>query len=357
MTEQSTIHSELKTGILLLNLGTPDSTKTEDVRRYLRQFLNDPKVLDMSPIGRALLLNLIILPFRPKKTAEAYESIWTERGSPLMMHSEDLTKGLQEHFDVPVKLAMRYGNPSVASVLDAFAAEEVDDIVVVPLYPHYAASSFGTAVDHVMEEARIRWNVPNIRVFSPFYDKPEYIEALARRIQESLDEYEPEKIMFSYHGIPEHHCSKSDTSGGQHCFKVENCCDQIVPANRHCYKAHCHQTTKAVVQELDLKEDQYEIVFQSRLTKVPWIQPYADLRINELGQQGVKKLLVVCPSFVSDCLETLEEIEIRALEDFQENGGEELRLVPCLNSSDYWIEALAQMLKVFMGEEPDRRAA
>jgi ferrochelatase len=299
----------------------------------------------MSPVGRFFLLNCIILPFRPAKTAEAYRKIWTARGSPLLTNTLDLAEKLRGKMDLPIKVAMRYGNPSVASALDAFSADGVDEIIAVPLFPHYAASSFGSAAEHVMEEAGKRWNVPNIRVFSPFYDNPHYIDALSQRIKQSLDASPADKLLFSYHGIPEHQCTKSDITGGKHCFQTPECCDAIVPANRHCYKAQCHATTRAVVKQLGLEDDKYEIVFQSRLTKVPWIKPYADLRINELGQQGVKTLQVVCPSFVSDCLETLEEIAIRAVADFKANGGEDLKLIPCLNSEDQWVDALASMLQ------------
>jgi protoporphyrin/coproporphyrin ferrochelatase len=351
MKQNSQNTSVSKTGILLMNLGTPESPETPDVRRYLRQFLNDDKVLDMSSLGRFLLLNLIILPFRPSKTGSAYKAIWTENGSPLLYHTKELAKALRTRLDQPVHVAMRYGNPSVAHALDSMVADCLDDLIVIPLYPHYAASSFGTAVEHIMEEAGKRWNVPNLRILSPFYEDPDYIKALSQRIKMSMDEGVPDKLLFSYHGIPEHHCTKSDTSGGNHCFKSKECCDTLVEANRHCYKAQCHATTRAVVRELDLKEDQYEIVFQSRLTKVPWLKPYADLRINEMGQQGFKKLLVVCPSFISDCLETLEEIEIRAVEDFKANGGEDLKLIPCLNSSGFWVEALANMIRRFTHTE------
>lgn len=345
MSSDPVVHSQPKTGILLMNLGTPDSTETADVRAYLRQFLSDPKVLDMSALGRFVLLNFIILPFRPKKTAEAYNQIWTERGSPLLTNTEDLADKLRARMSAPIKIAMRYGNPSVASALDAFAAEGVDEILAVPLFPHYAASSFGSAAEHVMEEAGKRWNVPTIRVVSPFYDNLHYIRALSAQIKLSLDESPWDKLLFSYHGIPEHHCTKSDTTGGEHCFQTPDCCDTIVNANRHCYKAQCHATTRSVVKQLGLQEEEYEIVFQSRLTKVPWIKPYADLRINELAQEGVKNLKVVCPSFVSDCLETLEEIAIRAVDDFKKNGGEDLQLIPCLNSQDDWVDALAKILK------------
>jgi protoporphyrin/coproporphyrin ferrochelatase len=351
MSSDSLVHSQPKTGILLMNLGTPDSTATADVRAYLRQFLSDPKVLDMSALGRFALLNFIILPFRPKKTAEAYNQIWTDRGSPLLTNTEDLADKLRARVSPPIKIAMRYGNPSVASALDSFAAEGVDEIIAVPLFPHYAASSFGSAAEHVMEEAGKRWNVPAIRIASPFYDNPHYIRALSDRIKRSLNESPWDKLLFSYHGIPEHQCTKSDTTGGKHCFQTPTCCDTIVAANRHCYKAQCYATTRAVVKELGLEEKDYEVVFQSRLTKVPWIKPYADLRINELAKEGVKHLQVVCPSFISDCLETLEEIAIRAVEDFAENGGESLRLIPCLNAEDNWVEALATMLGQQPGED------
>ena len=339
-----------KVGIILMNLGTPDAPTTKAVRRYLREFLSDPKVLDMSPLGRFLLLNLIILPFRPKKSAAAYQEIWTEAGSPLLTNTEALATKLAAKMERPIRVAMRYGNPSVGAAIDAYVAEGVDELLVVPLFPHYAASSFGSALEHVMHEAGKRWNVPNVRFISPFYDAPEFIGPLVETIRPELERASPDKLLMSFHGLPEHHCTKSDTSRDErgeagHCLKSATCCDAVVKANRHCYRAQCFATARALAQGLGLGQDQFEVVFQSRLTKVPWLKPFTDVRIEELAKAGAKSLLVTCPSFVADCLETLEEIAMRAEEDFVAAGGTHLRLIPCLNDAESWVAGLAKLIE------------
>lgn len=334
-------------GLMLLNLGTPDSTQTRDVRRYLREFLSDPRVIDISPVGRALLLNLIILPFRPAKSAEAYRKIWTDRGSPLLFHGLDLRDKVAAALgdNVQVEFAMRYQNPSVASALARFRESGIDRIMVFPLFPQYSAAAFGSAVEKVYAEADKAWNVPTIQVVPPFYDHPAFIEACAEQARPVLADMEPDRIVMSFHGLPERHVIKSDTSGGRHCLQSKVCCDRIVAANRNCYRAQSFATARAIAAAVEIPSDRYEVAFQSRLGRSPWIKPYTDLRLNELAEQGVKRVAVLSPSFVADCLETLEEIGIRAVADFKAHGGEELRLIPSLNSTDVWVEAVLRILE------------
>lgn len=334
-----------KIGVLLINLGTPDAPETAEVRRYLREFLSDPRVIDTSAFTRQFVLNAFILPTRPKKSAAAYREVWTDRGSPLLFFGEDLAAKLRPRLgpDVPVVLAMRYGKPSIAAGLAELAAAAVERIVVVPLFPHYSSAAWGSAVEKVFVEAAKGWNIPAIDIVPPFYDHPGFIEAFAAQARPLLEKIQPDKVMFSYHGVPERHCTKSDDTGS-HCLAKPNCCDAIVKANTFCYRAHCFATTRALAQALDLEPGSYENTFQSRLGRTPWIQPYTDVRLTELPNEGVKKLLVFSPSFVADCLETLEEISIRALEDFQGAGGEVLELVPSLNATEPWVDGMMMML-------------
>lgn len=334
-----------KVGILVVNLGTPDSTQTADVRRYLKEFLSDPRVLDMNPIARWLLLTFVILRSRPAESGHAYKTIWTDRGSPLLLHSQDLVEALKQKLpDREIVLAMRYGNPSIEAGLDALAKAQIDRLVVAPLYPHYASSSTGTVLDMVYKLSAERWNVPNIQVLTPFYDEPGFIEAWAAICKATFESFEPDHILFSYHGLPERHVQKSDPTG-QHCLASKGCCDVIVHANRHCYRAQCYATTRALTPHLGLDDTNHTVAFQSRLGKDPWIQPYTDLVLTELASRGVKRLAVVCPAFVADCLETLEEIGIRAKEDFIAAGGDDLVLVPSLNAEPLWVDALTDMLR------------
>ncbi len=334
------------TGVLLINLGTPDNPSVGAVRRYLREFLNDPMVLDMSSIARWMLLNLVILPRRPKQSAAAYQQVWMKEGSPLLVHSLSLKETLQTTLGqgFKVDLGMRYGNPSISEALDRLDSAGVDRIVVVPLYPQYAMSSTGTALATLYGNASSRAIVPPFQVIPDFYDHPGYLDAAASMIADQRADFNPDHIFFSYHGLPERHVRKSDRSG-QHCLNATDCCDRIVPANRSCYRAQCMATTRGLVERLALSVDDYTIGFQSRLGRTPWIKPYTDELLPVLAEKGVRRLLVSCPSFVSDCLETLEEIGIRAREDFIAAGGEDLRLVPCLNDDQAWTEAVASMVK------------
>lgn len=333
-------------GLLFINLGTPDSTSVRDVRRYLREFLSDPRVIDISPVGRWLLLHLFILPFRPKKSAHAYEKVWTDRGSPLLVHGRDLVAKVSAALgdEVRVELAMRYQNPSIASALKRFRDRGIDRLVVFPLFPQYSSAAWGSAVEKLGVEANRLWNVPAIQVVPPFFDHPAFIGACAAQAKPVLNDLSPDHVVISFHGLPERHVVKSDETGGTHCLQADSCCDAIINANRNCYRAHSFATARLLATALDLKPDQYTVAFQSRLGRSPWIKPYTDLLINELAEKGVKRLAVLSPSLVADCLETLEEIAIRADADFKARGGEVLHLVPSLNSEDVWIKAVIEIL-------------
>ena len=332
-------------GVMLVNLGTPRSPETPDVRRYLREFLSDPRVIDISPVGRWMLLNFIILPFRPRMTSEAYKKIWTKRGSPLYFHGIDLTRKLAQLLgdQVRVELAMRYQEPSILQALRSFREADIDRITVIPLFPQYSSAAWGSAVEKVQEEANKLWNVPSIKVIPPFYDHPAFIESHAAIAKPVLANASPERIMMSFHGLPERHVIKRDLDGA-HCLQSANCCACIAPANRYCYRAQCFATARALAVRLGLAEDEYEVTFQSRLGRSPWIKPYTDIRVRELAVQGVKRLAILSPSFVADCLETIEELGIRAREDFLAHGGDDLTLVPSLNADDHWAQALVKII-------------
>ncbi len=334
----------MKTGILLINLGTPDAPRTPEVRRYLREFLSDPRVLDMPALGRFLLVNGIIAPFRSPKSAAAYREVWTEQGSPLLQYGLELRDGLRAlHPDTPIELAMRYGNPSLASGLDALRAAGCDRLLCAPLYPQYASSSTGSSLEAVYRLAAERWNTPYIEALPAFYDEPAFLDAFAAIGKPVLDELGADHVLFSYHGLPERHCTKSDESGS-HCLASETCCERIVDANRNCYRAQCFATTAGLRERLGLDESNSTIAFQSRLGRTPWIQPYTDEMVVQLAERGVRRLAIYCPAFVADCLETLEEIGMRAREDFLAAGGDELVLVPSLNASPAWVAGLSQLL-------------
>ncbi len=337
-----------RTGLLLVNLGTPAAPRTREVRTYLREFLSDPRVLDMPALGRALLLYGVILPFRPRKSAEAYRKVWTDRGSPVLFHGLDLAAKVQTALgpEIPVELAMRYQRPSVAEALDKMRAARVDRIAVMPLFPHYSSAAWGSAAEKVALEAGRRWNVPALQFVPPFFDHPAYLEALARTARPALHTFRPDRVLMSFHGLPERQVRKSDESASRdHCLASPSCCDEIGPANRHCYRAQCLATARGLAARLGLEAERYEVAFQSRLGRTPWIRPYTDERVRELANTGVKRLAVLSPAFVADCLETLEELGIRARDDFRAHGGEELLLVPALNSRDVWVDALIQIVR------------
>jgi ferrochelatase len=325
------------TGLLLINLGTPDAPTTSAVRRYLHEFLSDPRVVDINAIGRALLLHLVILRFRPSKSAHAYRSIWdAKRGSPLLFHSEDLAAGVQQRLGAAwqVELAMRYGNPSIAAALERLRG--VDRIVALPLFPQYAASSTATAVARVMELAAAGWDVPAIDVVPAFFDDPGFVAAWEAVARPALTAANADHVLFSFHGLPVRQIHKSDRL--DRCLRSETCCDTPHPS---CYRNQCYATARALAARLGITD--YTVCFQSRLGRTPWIEPHTDATIDRLARAGTKRLAVMCPAFVADCLETLEEIGIRAREQFKAAGGEELVLVPSLNATPAWIEAVAQI--------------
>ena len=330
-------------GLLLINLGTPDEPTTPAVRRYLREFLGDPRVIDIHPIGRALLLNLIILPRRPAKSAHAYQQIWDpERGSPLMYHSKDLAAGVAAALGDAwrVELAMRYGRPSIETGLDALIAGGVDKIVVLPLFPQHAMSSTETAVALVEELHAKRQGAPPLVHVPAFHADPGFLDAFAAVGAPVLADLAPDHVLFSFHGLPVRQIVKTDVTKG-HCFSSPSCCDTLTSPN--CYRAQSFATARALAERLQLPADRYTVCFQSRLGRTPWIQPYTDVVLDEIAKRGVKKLAVFCPAFVADCLETLEEIGMRAVEQFKAAGGEWLVLVPSLNSSPAWVSAVAQI--------------
>lgn len=331
-------------GLLLLNLGTPDEPTTPAVRRYLREFLGDPRVLDINAVGRAALLNLIILPTRPAKSAAAYRTIWdAQRGSPLLYHSQDLAAGVARELGDGwhVELAMRYGKPSIPDALAKLAAT-CARIVVLPLFPQYASSSTGTAVERVMELAGAAWNVPPLAFVPAFFADAGFLDAFAAVARPVLADFKPDRVLFSYHGLPERQILKSDPAEPKQCLTT-GCCDRFATPN--CYRAQCYATTRALVPRLGLAPDTYATSFQSRLGRTPWIQPFTDHVLDEVARAGTKRLAVMCPAFVADCLETLEEIGMRAKEQFVAAGGEDLVLVPSLNATPPWIAAVAAMAR------------
>jgi len=340
-----------RTGVVLMNIGTPASLSTDDVREYLRQFLGDQRVVDLPPVLKWFVLNLFILRTRPAESAEAYSSVWDpERGSPLLYHSEDLAVKLQSRlgdgFDV--KLGMQYCEPNIATVMADYKASGVDRVVVVPMYPQFASSSTGAAVELVYNVAAKDYSTPYLHVVPAFYDHPAYIKSYGRLVRDVIGQgcSKFDHLLMSFHGVPEKHCTMTDDTE-MYCHKVENCCSRLVQANRSCYRAQSFATARRLAADLDIPEGKYSIAFQSRLSAAgpEWIKPYTDLEFARLAREGVRKLAVVVPSFTVDCLETLEEIGIRGVEEFTEAGGEELTLIPCLNSDDHWADGLIEIMK------------
>ncbi len=311
-------------GILLINLGTPDAPTTRSVRRYLRQFLSDPRVIDIHPVARWLLLNFIILPFRSPKSATAYQKIWTNQGSPLLFNTmalgEAVAKKLGPHYAVEV--GMRYGSPSIESALNKLKKKGVLKIKALPLFPQYASSSTGSALEELSRVAGKQINTPPLSILPPFYDRPGFIESFAETGKPVLEKIRPDHVLFSFHGLPERHIQKGDP-----------------------YQNHCFQTAQAIAKKIGIPDDFCSVSFQSRLGRTPWIKPYTDLVIPELIHSGKKRIVVFCPSFVADCLETLEEIGIRAKESAMAQGAEDLVLVPSLNQSPQWVETVCEIVR------------
>lgn len=328
-----------------MNLGSPDSFEVKDVKRYLDEFLMDEKVIDKPWLLRAALVKGIIIPARVKKSAGAYRSVWTDRGSALVVITRDLKDALQKKLQEPVVIAMRYGNPSPSKAFDDLHSnyKDLDEVIVVPLYPHYAMSSYETAVDYAKSVHRKGKYPFQLRFIRPFYNNNEYLTALAENIGSYLQE-DYDHILFSYHGIPERHITKRDVTGC-HCLRSENCCSIASPAHEFCYRHQCFETTKEIVCRLQIPEGKWSNSFQSRLGRDPWLRPYTDHMLEEFPAKGIKKLLVVCPAFISDCLETLEEIAEEGKESFLHAGGEEYQMIPCLNTHPSWVNTLAGWMK------------
>lgn len=330
-----------RTGILLLNLGTPDSCDVSDVRSYLRTFLNDPRVIELPGVLRWLLVNCLIVPFRAKKSALAYSKIWQPSGSPLLINSlkftHELKQKLGENFSV--SLGMTYGKPSIYSALKDLQSAQVSKIIVLPLFPQYASSATGPALEQVLKIIAKYKVIPELQVKTDFFADPNFIAALSASVKPYLNK-EYDYLLMSYHGLPEMQLVHGESN---HC-DLNKPCPSISASNASCYRAQCYHTSRLLAESLNLPADKWGVGFQSRLGRLPWIKPYTDELLIVLRSRGIKRLVVCCPSFVADCLETLEEIGIRASEQWFELGGESLKLVPCLNAQPMWINAVKKML-------------
>ncbi len=340
--------SKKKTGVLLIQLGTPDSPKTRDVRIYLREFLNDPRVIDIPWLPRKLLVNGIIVPFRAPKSAKIYQELWdlTEDGvSPLLTHTEKVKELLQDRLkndNVTVEMAMRYQNPSMDSVLARMKTANYDEIMILPFFPQYASASTGSAVEKAMDIIRKWWVIPDVKIISQFYDNEGYLDSIVERTKE-FDVKSYDHILFSYHGLPERQVDKVYEEDTDLCTD-QPCESEINDANKFCYKATCYATTRLLAEKLGLKEEDYTVCFQSRLDK-KWLTPFSDKIVEERAKKGDKKLLAFSPAFVADCLETLVEIGVEYQEIFEEHGGEKVQLVPSSNSHPRFIDGLEELVK------------
>ena len=331
-------------GVLLVNLGSPESPTPKDVKPYLDEFLMDKYVIDVPFLLRALLVRGIILQTRPKKSAAAYAKIWWDEGSPLVVISQRMQKKVQSHVEIPVALAMRYGTMTILKGLQELHDKGVDEVLLMPLYPQHAMASTTTIVV-LAEELRAK-HFPNMKFTNvpAFYNKEGYIEALGNSIKKHLGDYEYDHLLFSYHGIPKRHIRKTDITKS-HCKMDRSCCSTPSPAHEFCYSHQCYETTKKVVEYLGIPEGKYSQTFQSRLAGDKWLTPYTDVEINKMPEKGIKKLAVVTPAFVSDCLETLEEIAMEANEEFLHHGGQEFKAIPCMNDDDQWCSTVAGWIK------------
>lgn len=339
-----------KKGVFLLNLGSPDSPATRDVRRYLKEFLNDPYVIDLPYLFRKLLVDGIILNTRPAKSAEAYSQIWTEQGSPLLIHTRALTEKVKHLLGdgsgepVRVRMGMRYGSPSMESVLEAFSQDGVDDLVFLPLYPQYSYAASESSIARFEElQPRILPGA-RVKVVQDFFHEPDFVESLITSMKEHLERFKPDALLLSYHGIPERQIAKIRKAPEVCCSP--GCCDTWSDQNRWCYRAQCYETSRKIARGLGLSPERVITAFQSRLGRTKWIEPYTDHLLEVFPKQGIKRLMVASPSFTADCLETLEEIRIRYQELFLESGGEEFEYIPCLNSRDDFARFIARVSSV-----------
>ena len=333
-------------GVLLVNLGSPESPTAKDVKPYLDEFLMDKYVIDVPFLLRALLVRGIILQTRPKKSAAAYARIWWEEGSPLVVISKRMHKKVQEKSSIPVALAMRYGTMTIEKGLQELREKGVTEVLLLALYPQYAMASTTTIWELADELVRTKFPEMKLTKVPAFYNKPDYIQALANSIKKHLNTFEYDHLLFSYHGIPKRHIRKTDVTKS-HCAIDGSCCNTPSPAHEFCYRHQCYETTKQVVKLLGIPEGKYSQTFQSRLAGDKWLTPYTDVEINKMPEKGIKKLAVVTPAFVSDCLETLEEIAMEANEQFLHHGGEEFMAIPCMNDDDEWCGVVANWVKEF----------
>lgn len=330
-----------KTGVLLINLGTPNSPKVSSVAPYLTEFLNDPRVIDIPWLARKLLVNLIIVPTRVFSSSKEYKKLWTDKGSPLLYHSKTLTKKVQNKLgdSYGVHLAMRYNKPSIRSVLQKMQKEHYNEIIILPLYPQHASSSSGTAIEETLKHIAKWWAIPKLKIISAFHNDPGYIRSVANRAHAfDLESYD--HILFSYHGVPNRHIEKSNIPK----CGTNSCDCKQVEKNAYCYRSNCIESTALIAKQLELDESKYSICFQSRLDK-DWLTPFADNEVIRLAKSGAKRILTLSPAFVADCLETTVEIGEALDELFQEQGGEKLDLVPSLNSEEDWTQSVVQLIK------------
>jgi ferrochelatase len=331
-------------GVLLVNLGSPESPTAKDVKPYLDEFLMDRFVIDVPYLLRALLVRGIILQTRPKKSAEAYARIWTDEGSPLIVISKKMHQKVASKSAIPVALAMRYGTISILKGLQELHDKGVNEVMLFPLYPQHAMASTTTIL--VLAEELRQKHFPEMKftIVPAFYNKPDYIKVLAESIKKHLEGFEYDHLLFSYHGIPKRHIRKTDITKS-HCKIDRTCCSTPSPAHEFCYSHQCYETTKLVTEYLNIPKEEYSQTFQSRLAGDKWLTPYTDVEVNKMPEKGIKKLAVVTPAFVSDCLETLEEIAMEAKEEFIHHGGEEFMAIPCLNDEEEWCNLVANWIE------------
>jgi len=334
-------------GVLLVNLGSPDAPTPEAVKPYLDEFLMDERVIDLPYLLRAFVVRGIILRKRPANSAAAYKKIWWEEGSPLIVISKRTQNKIKQRVDIPVALAMRYGNPSLESGLKELADKGVTEVLLFSLYPQYAMAT--TETIEVLAEKLVKQKFPQLKItkFPAFYNRADYIESLVNVTKRELQGFDFDHILFSYHGVPERHIKKTDKTGKHKRIKIkegEYCCEPGTPEAEFCYRTHCFETTRQVVEQLGIPEDKYTLTFQSRLGIDKWLQPFTADKVTELAKQGVKKMAVITPAFVADCIETLEEIEMEAGTDFKQNGGEEFKMISCLNDDNQWMDTMASWI-------------
>ena len=337
---------KIQTGILLINLGTPGAPRSREVRVFLRELLSSKRVLDFNPVWRWLLVNLIILPFRSGKSAKAYRKIWLKDGSPFLVHLQKLKNDLLEQLaeeKIPVELGMQCGEPSLKSAMARLHKQRCDRIIVLPMYPQYASSTYGSAIEDLYKEILDDWNIPHLQIIPPFFSDSRFIEAWAKVGLPYL-ENGPDHVLFSFHSLPLRHLKKSDCSGAW-CKNDYVCCLELVSENRNCYCAQSYHTAKLLAGSLNLETEKWSVSFQSRFGRDVWIKPSTEEHLKQLAERGVKRVVVFCPGFVADNLETLEEIGMRATEHFKEHGGEDLQLVPSLNNHPEWVSSLTSIIR------------